>query len=59
MRLLAAASAGGLGQRREGAHGGEPLGDIAQALRPQRQHRVDFLRAVALLAQASRRGARR
>ena len=51
IRLLAAASARRLGQGREGAHRGQPLDHVAQALRPQRQHGVDFLGAVALLAQ--------
>src|SRR5438105_1731077 len=42
------------GQRCERAHRGQALRDIAQALRPQREHRVDLLRAVALLAQQPR-----
>ncbi len=43
----------GLGQRSEGAHGGELLRHQGQALRAQGQHGIDFLGAVALLAQAA------
>jgi hypothetical protein len=57
--LVGGGQRGRLGQRGEGAHGGQALGDVAQALRQQRQHGVDFLRAVALLAQRCRRGGRR
>ncbi|MNC97907.1 hypothetical protein D3C83_157160 [compost metagenome] len=49
--LVGRGQRGRFGQCREGADSGEPLGHIAQALRTQGQHGIDFLRAVALLAQ--------
>ena len=53
MRLLAAASAGASGSAAKARTAASRFGDIAEALRAQCQHRVDFLRAVALLAQAA------
>ena len=53
MRLLAAASAGASGSAAKARTAASRFGDLGQALRPQRQHGVDLLRAVALLAQAA------
>ncbi len=49
--LVGGRQRGGFGQCGEGTHGCQAVADIAQALRTQGQHGIDFLRAVALLAQ--------
>ena len=53
MRLLAAASAAASGSAAKARTAASTLRHVAQALRRGDQHGVDFLRAVALLAQAA------
>ena len=52
--LVGGSKGWGLWQCSKGAHRCQPAADIAQLLRTQGQHGVDFLRAVAQLAQAAR-----
>jgi hypothetical protein len=59
IRLLAAASAGASGNAAKARTASQSLGDLAQALRLQREHGIDFLGAIALLAQGAGRGGRR
>jgi hypothetical protein len=51
--LVGGGEAGRLGQGREGAHGRQPLRNVAEALRAQTEDSIDFQRRIALLAQAA------
>jgi hypothetical protein len=51
--LVGSGQGSGFRQGREGAHGGQALGNVAEALRPLADHGIDFLRRVTLLAQAA------
>ena len=51
--LVGGGQRGGFRQRGKGTNGGQAFGNVAEALRPLADHGIDFLRRVALLAQAA------